>query len=250
MNLQSSGSEGTVPSWRRTSVHPRTVWTHIHTVHTCGQTRKGHVLWKSIHLKSNSTAAVELVLRCKSVFSPGATVSRTTNRVLAGQRWTRMGWTEHISILQDKRWRWLSKQKSSLSTLENIKVFSMTHHTSAVLTQVPSRDPSTIRVVVPVHPTPWHTNAHRVGSLIPSGCCIKASGLPWQTGQQLLGGGAAGFEHGVLQGSLSQRARPSCGGQKTGPVQMKRTKKFHSRPTTHEHTSQGFSAGLHLVPCS
>lgn len=43
--------------------------------------------------------------------------------------------------------------------------------------------------------------------------------LPWQTGQQLLGGGAAGFEHGVLQGSLSQRARPSCGGKKRRPVQ-------------------------------
>lgn len=160
-----------------------------------------------------------------------------------------MGWTEHISILREKKWRWFSKQKS-LSTLKNIKVFFLTHHTCAVLTRVTSRDPSAVRVVVPVHPTPWHTNTHRVGSLIPSGCCIKASGLPWQTGQQLLGGGAAGLEHGVLQGSLSQRARPSCGGQKTRPVQMKGTKKCHSRPTTHEHTSQGFSGDLHLAPCS
>lgn len=41
----------------------------------------------------------------------------------------------------------------------------MTHHTSAVLTRVTRRDPSSVRVVVPVHATPWHINAHGLHSV-------------------------------------------------------------------------------------
>lgn len=41
----------------------------------------------------------------------------------------------------------------------------MTHHTCAVPTRVTRRDPSSVRVVVPVYATPWHINAHSLHSV-------------------------------------------------------------------------------------
>lgn len=100
----------------------------------------------------------------------------------------------------------------------------MTYHTCTLLTAVCSRDPRSIGEVMTVDATAYDTTNKYTKCLLSSLNPQKSMtwrNKPWQTGQQVLGRGPAGFEHGVLHRSLSQRTWPSWWEERIISGQMK-----------------------------
>lgn len=167
------------------------------------------------------------------------------NRAPTRQGRTGKGWTNHISILHETdkpsnktTSEWFTHTKITFRD-ENDDKWHTTHVHSWQRSPVGTR--ARLGKSWPLTPQPKiHTNTVSLQFTEPAhAATVNYRNPPWQTGQQVLGGGAAGFEHGVLQRSLSQRTWPSWWRERTISVRMKVTEKMGgqtvSRCQTH-HT--------------